>query len=106
MPCHSNSREKRSKRRLLAALTFVVICAGVDAAQPDNNETRKQALAQLQDSDAAGRLAGCTVLAEIGRPEDLPLLQARLRDEDYRIRDSAGSGNMGYLEPVRRCGRR
>jgi tetratricopeptide (TPR) repeat protein len=83
------SEKAVATRCLLAALTFVVICAGVDAAQPGNNETRKQALAQLQDSDAAGRLAGCTVLAEIGRPEDLPLLQARLSDEDYRIRDSA-----------------
>src|SRR3954454_7845170 len=76
-------------RCLLAALALVIVCAGVGAAQPDNNETRKQALAQLQGKDKAGRVAACAVLAEIGKPEDLPLLHTRLFDEDSRVRDAA-----------------
>lgn len=76
-------------RCLPAAFAVVLICAGVGAAQPDENETRKQALAQLQGNDKAGRLAACAVLAEIGKPEDLPLLHTRLFDEDSRIRDTA-----------------
>jgi tetratricopeptide (TPR) repeat protein len=77
------------KHCLPAAFALVLICAGVDGAQPNNNETRKQALAQLQGNDSAGRLAACAVLAEIGKPEDLPLLHTRLFDEDSRIRDTA-----------------
>jgi tetratricopeptide (TPR) repeat protein len=76
-------------RCLLAAFALVVVCAGVGAAQPDNNETRKQALAQLQGKDKAGRVAACAVLAEIGKPEDLPLLHTRLFDDDSRVRDAA-----------------
>src|SRR3954464_9597458 len=77
------------KHCLPAAFALVLICAGVDGAQPNNNETRKQALAQLQGNDSAGRLAACAVLAEIGKPEDLPLLHTRLSDEDNRVRDTA-----------------
>ena len=35
------------------------------------------------------RLAACTLLAEVGKQEDLPLLQSRLFDEDDRIRGAA-----------------
>src|SRR3954447_24258957 len=76
-------------RCLPAAIAVFPICSGVGAAQPDDNETRKQALAQLQGNDKAGRLAACAVLAEIGKPEDLPLLHTRLFDEDSRVRDTA-----------------
>jgi len=76
-------------RCLLAAFALVIACAGVNGARPDNNEARKQALAQLQGNDKATRLAACAVLAEIGKPEDLPLLHTRLFDEDSRVRDTA-----------------
>jgi tetratricopeptide (TPR) repeat protein len=81
--------EAMRARCLLAVLALVLVCAGVDAAQPDNNETRKQALAQLQGNDKAARLAACAVLAEIGKSEDLRLLHTRLFDEDSRVRDAA-----------------
>lgn len=81
--------EAMRTRCLPAAIAVVLICAGVEAAQPDTNQTRKQALAQLQGNDAAGRLAACAALAEIGKPEDLSLLHARLFDDDSGVRDAA-----------------
>jgi tetratricopeptide (TPR) repeat protein len=59
------------------------------AARQNDDETRKLALTQLQSRDADVRLAACMLLAEVGKQEDLPFLQAHLFDEDDRIRGTA-----------------
>jgi len=43
----------------------------------------------LQSRDADVRLAACTVLAKVGKQEDLPALQFQLFDEDDRVRGTA-----------------
>jgi len=68
------------------ALLLASVCAF--AARQSDDETRKLALAQLQSRDADARLAACTLLAEIGKQEDLPFLQSHLFDEDDRIRST------------------
>jgi tetratricopeptide (TPR) repeat protein len=69
------------------ALLLASVCAF--AARQSDDETRKLALTQLQSRDADARLAACTLLAEIGKQEDLPLLQSHLFDDDDRIRSTA-----------------
>jgi tetratricopeptide (TPR) repeat protein len=68
-------------------LLLASVCAF--AARQSDDETRKLALTQLQSRDVDARLAACTLLAEIGKQEDLPFLQTRLFDEDDRIRGTA-----------------
>ncbi len=70
---------------LAVLLTWGCVC---DARQNDE-ETRKLALIQLQSRDADARMGACVVLAEVGKQEDLPLLQLHLSDEDERIRGAA-----------------
>jgi len=69
------------------ALLLASVCAF--AARQSEDESRKLALTQLQSPDADARLAACTLLAEIGKQEDLPFLQSHLFDEDDRIRGTA-----------------
>ena len=69
------------------ALLLASVCAF--AARQSEDESRKLALTQLQSPDADARLAACTLLAEIGKQEDLPFLQSHLFDEDDRIRSTA-----------------
>ncbi|MBC8007945.1 MAG: tetratricopeptide repeat protein [Prolixibacteraceae bacterium] len=71
------------------AIALVLACGFASAARHNDDEARKLALTQTQSSDADVRLAAIAVLAEIGKPVDLPLLQSRLFDEDGRIRGTA-----------------
>jgi tetratricopeptide (TPR) repeat protein len=74
---------------MLAAIVMVLACGSACAARQGDDETRKLALAQLQSADADARLAACTVLAKVGRQEDVPLLLSRLYDDDDRVRGTA-----------------
>ena len=76
-------------RCAIAAVVMLLACGCASAARPDDNETRKLALSQLQNRDAEVRLAACSVLAQIGKQEDLPFLQSHLFDEDERVRGTA-----------------
>ena len=80
-----------AKRTLCTAAAIVVLvaCGGACAAGQKDDETRMLALTELQSRDADARLAACSVLAEIGKREDLPLLLSHLYDEDDRIRSTA-----------------
>ena len=80
-----------AKRTLCTAAAIVVLvaCGCACAAGQNDDETRVLALTQLQSRDADARLAACSVLAEIGKQEDLPLLLSHLYDEDDRIRSTA-----------------
>lgn len=71
------------------AIALLLACGCACAAPENDDEARKLALTHTQSPDADVRLAACAVLAEIGKPEDLPLLQSRLFDEDGRIRGTA-----------------
>ena len=73
----------------IAAVVMLLACGCASAARPDDDETRKLALSQLQNRDAEVRLAACSVLAQIGKQEDLPFLQSHLFDEDERVRGTA-----------------
>lgn len=72
-----------------AAIAFLLACGCACAARQGDDETRKLAITHTQSPDADVRLAACAVLAEVGKHEDLPLLQSRLFDEDDRIRGTA-----------------
>jgi len=72
-----------------AAIALLLACGCAWAARQNDDETRKLALTQLQSRDADVRLAACTLLAEVGKQEDLPFLQSHLFDEDDRIRGTA-----------------
>jgi tetratricopeptide (TPR) repeat protein len=79
-----------SRIRCAAAAIALLLAFGYAcAARQNDDETRKLALTRAQSPDAEVRLAACAALAEIGKPEDLPLLQSRLFDEDYRVRGTA-----------------
>lgn len=75
-----------SMRCVMAAVAMLLACDCVSAAGQGDDETRKLALAQLQSRDADARLAACTVLVQVGKQEDLPLLQTHLFDQDDRVR--------------------
>src|SRR5258708_37777333 len=72
-----------------AAMALLLACGCACAARQNDDETRKLALAQLQSRDADVRLAACTLLAKVGKQEDLPFLLSHLFDEDERIRGTA-----------------
>jgi tetratricopeptide (TPR) repeat protein len=55
------------------------------AAQGED-EARAAAVAQLQDRDPEARAAACNALAQVGRQEDVGVLQARLIDDDEEVR--------------------
>ena len=71
------------------ALWFAAGGAAAAAAQHDDEQTRKLALIQLQSADAQTRIEACNLLAQTGRQDDLPLLQARLFDADEEVRSTA-----------------
>ena len=80
----------RRRWRVAAALALWLASGGVAfAAQQDDEQTRKLALVQLQSADAQTRIAACNLLAHTGRQDDLPLLQARLFDDDEEVRATA-----------------
>lgn len=81
-------RRLRGSGRVLAAMAMAMAIAAA-AAAPSAQGSREQAAAQLRDGDARERAAACAVLAESGKPQDLPALQARLYDEDARVRQAA-----------------
>ena len=88
MSCRRLSGAIRTRCAAAAmALLLASVCAF--AARQSEDESRKLALTQLQSPDADARLAACTLLAEIGKQEDLPFLQSHLFDEDDRIRGTA-----------------
>ncbi len=72
-----------------AAIALLLACGCACAARQNDDETRKLALTQLQSRDADVRLAACTLLAKVGKQEDLPFLLSHLFDEDERIRGTA-----------------
>lgn len=72
-----------------AAIVLLMACGYASAARQNDDETRMLALTQLQSRDADMRLAACSVLAEVGKREDLPFLLSHLHDEDDRIRSTA-----------------
>ena len=74
---------------MLVTMAMLLVCCDANAARQDDDEIRKLALTQLQSQDVDTRLAACTVLAKIGRQEDVPLLQSRLFDDDNRVRGTA-----------------
>ena len=76
---------RKSAFILLAAL----LAAGQALAQESESELRQRALADLQQKDAQTRVGACAVLAELGKPGDLPLLMAALYDPDARVRQAA-----------------
>lgn len=76
-------------RALMIAVALLLVSCGAGAAAPAGDQERMLARAQLQNPDADTRLTGCRALAEIGRPEDLPLLHAHLFDEDDRVRSAS-----------------
>ena len=81
-----------SRRRwwVAAALALWLASGGVSvAAEQDDEQTRKLALVQLQSADAQTRIEACNLLAQTGRQDDLPLLQARLFDDDEEVRATA-----------------
>ena len=88
MSCRRLSGAIRTRCAAAAmALLLASVCAF--AARQSEDESRKLALTQLQSPDADARLAASTLLAEIGKQEDLPFLQSHLFDEDDRIRGTA-----------------
>jgi tetratricopeptide (TPR) repeat protein len=68
---------------------MLLACGCALAAGSADDEWRSHALAQLRSADAGARLEACTVLADVGREADLPLLQAHLFDADDRVRGAA-----------------
>ena len=88
MSCLGLSGASRT-RCAAAAIALLLACGCACAARQSDDDTRKLALTQLQSRDADVRLAACTVLAEVGKQEDLPFLQSHLFDEDDRIRGTA-----------------
>ncbi len=74
---------------MTGAIALLLACGCACAARQNDDETRKLALTHTQSQDADERLAACAVLAEVGKQEDLPLLQSHLFDEDDRVRGTA-----------------
>lgn len=74
---------------MLVTMAVLLACGNAGAARQGDDEIRKLALTQLQNQDADARLAACTVLAKVGRQEDVSLLQSRLFDDDDRVRGTA-----------------
>ena len=72
-----------------AAIALLLACGCAFGARQNDDETRKLALTQLQSPQADVRLTACSVLAEVGKQEDLPFLLSHLFDEDDRIRATA-----------------
>jgi tetratricopeptide (TPR) repeat protein len=72
---------------LVSALT-----AAAPAAFPAPPETREQALAALQNTDAATRAEAVVWIANRGGMADAPLLHDRLRDESAFVRQFAEQG--------------
>ena len=73
----------------LVAMAMLLACCEANATSQGDDEIRKQALTELHSQNADARLAACTVLAKVGRQEDVPLLQSRLFDGDNRVRGTA-----------------
>jgi tetratricopeptide (TPR) repeat protein len=90
MASHCNSS---SRFALLRTFTFILLAAllaaGEALARESESELRQRALADLQHKDAQTRVGACAVLAELGKPGDLPLLMATLYDPDARVRQAA-----------------
>lgn len=74
---------------MLVTMAVLLACGNAGAARQSDDEIRKVALTQLHSQDADARLAACTVLAKVGRQEDVSLLQSRLFDDDDRVRGTA-----------------
>ena len=88
MTCIRCPQAVRAWGLLMTMAMLLAVCDAGAAGQGDD-EIRKLALTQLQSHDADARLNACTVLADVGRQEDLPLLQPRLFDDDARVRGTA-----------------
>jgi tetratricopeptide (TPR) repeat protein len=76
-------------RKFAFILLAALLAAGQALAQESESELRQRALADLQQKDAQTRVSACAVLAELGKPGDLPLLMAALYDPDARVRQAA-----------------
>ena len=73
----------------LVAIAMLLACCNANAERQGDDEIRERALTELLSRDADTRLTAFTVLAKVGRQEDVPLLQSRLFDTDHRVRDTA-----------------
>ncbi len=76
-------------RKFAFILLAALLAAGQALAQESESELRQRALADLQQKDAQTRVGACAVLAELGKPGDLPLLMAALYDPDASVRQAA-----------------
>jgi tetratricopeptide (TPR) repeat protein len=74
---------------MTVAMVMLLFCASAGVARQNDAESRELALTHAQSRDADLRLEACTVLAKVGKQEDLTLLQSRLFDDDERVRDAA-----------------
>jgi tetratricopeptide (TPR) repeat protein len=77
----------RSRSSRIVAL-LAALCAAV--ALQAAGLTRQQALDATEQADASARLAGVQRLGQIGQMGDAERLVPRLRDDDPRVRESAG----------------
>jgi tetratricopeptide (TPR) repeat protein len=73
-------------RALLSLLTFLTAVTAFAQAPLPEIETRAEALAALEDSDARNRAAGVLYLGRTGLATDGPLLVKRLSDENAFVR--------------------
>jgi tetratricopeptide (TPR) repeat protein len=73
-------------RVLLSLLTFLTAVTAFAQAPLPEIETRAEALAALEDSDARNRAAGVLYLGRTGLATDGPLLVKRLSDENAFVR--------------------
>jgi Tfp pilus assembly protein PilF len=76
-------------RKFAFILLAALLAAGQALAHESESELRQRALADLQQKDAQTRAGACTVLGELGKPGDLPLLMGALYDPDARVRQAA-----------------
>ncbi len=73
----------------MIAIAAVLASGVVAVAAPSNEEIHRKALAYLHSRDADERMGACAALAEVGSQSDLQALQARLFDDDEKVRATA-----------------
>jgi len=79
-------------RGMVILLLGLVLTAVAAPAFPEPPKSREAALSALRSADAATRAEAITWIANHGSMADVPLLQARLRDDSPFVRSFAESG--------------
>lgn len=77
---------------VLRAVILGLVAAFVPAAEATRDEgkaRREMALSELKGADAGARAKACLVLAQDGKPSDLPPVMAALYDPDETVRRAA-----------------